>query len=96
MSNLNDLDATKKIIEDLKDVLEEAGNVTPVHSKYYMLASQYYRRVGKHSDYYRCGLQFLGCAAEDFPKDQWAQQAIFLGLAALLGEGIYNIGELVR
>ncbi|KAH8278995.1 hypothetical protein KR018_012144 [Drosophila ironensis] len=95
LSNLNDLNATKKIIEELRDVLEEAGNVTPVHGKYYMLASQYYRRVGKHSDYYRCGLQFLGCSLEDYPRDQWAQQAFFLGLAALLGEGVYNIGELL-
>ncbi|KAH8346837.1 hypothetical protein KR059_000568 [Drosophila kikkawai] len=95
LSNLNDLNATKKIIEELRDVLEEAGNVTPVHGKYYMLASQYYRRVGKHSDYYRCGLQFLGCSLDDFPRDQWAQQAFFLGLAALLGDGVYNIGELL-
>ncbi|XP_018795757.1 PREDICTED: 26S proteasome non-ATPase regulatory subunit 13 [Bactrocera latifrons] len=95
LTNLNDLDATKKIIEELREVLEEAGNVTPVHGKFYMLASQYYRRVGKHSDYYRCGLQFLGCSLDDYPKDQWAQQAFFLGLAALLGDGIYNIGELL-
>ncbi|KAH8414437.1 hypothetical protein KR215_006518 [Drosophila sulfurigaster] len=95
LSNLNDLNATKKIIEELRDVLEEAGNVTPVHGKYYMLASQYYRRVGKHSEYYRCGLQFLGCSLDDYPKDQWAQQAFFLGLAALLGDGVYNIGELL-
>lgn len=95
LANLNDLDACKKIIEELRDILEDVGNVTPVHGKYYMLASQYYRRVGKHSDYYRCGLQFLGCSIEDYPKDQWAQQAFFLGLAALLGEGIYNIGELL-
>ncbi|XP_023175805.1 26S proteasome non-ATPase regulatory subunit 13-like [Drosophila hydei] len=95
LSNLNDLTATKKIIEELRDVLEEAGNVTPVHGKYYMLASQYYRRVGKHSEYYRCGLQFLGCSLDDYPRDQWAQQAFFLGLAALLGDGVYNIGELL-
>ena len=55
-----------------------------------------YRLVGQHSDYYRCGLQFLGCSIDTYPKDQWAQQAFCLGLAALLGEGIYNIGELVR
>uniref|UniRef100_A0A1A9X2C9 26S proteasome non-ATPase regulatory subunit 13 n=1 Tax=Glossina brevipalpis TaxID=37001 RepID=A0A1A9X2C9_9MUSC len=95
LTYLNDLDAAKKIIEELRDVLEEVGNVTPVHGKYYMLASQYYRRVGQHSDYYRCGLQFLGCSLDDFPRDQWAQQAFFLGLAALLGDGIYNIGELL-
>ncbi|XP_062540116.1 26S proteasome non-ATPase regulatory subunit 13 [Armigeres subalbatus] len=92
---LNELDETKKIILDLKDILEEAGNVTPVHGKYYMLAANYYRLVGQHSDYYRCGLQFLGCSMDTYPKDQWPQQAFFLGLAALLGEGIYNIGELL-
>lgn len=92
---LNDLDATKKIIEDLRETLDEATNVTPVHGKYYLLASQYYRLIGQHADYYRSSLQFLGCSIDSFPKDQWAQQAFFLGLAALLGEGIYNIGELL-
>lgn len=95
LSNLDNIEESKKIIEELHDVLEEVGNVTPVHGKYYMLASQYYRRVGKHSDYYRSGLQFLGCSINEYPKDQWAQQALCLGLAALLGEGIYNLGELV-
>lgn len=95
LEHLQDLDATKKIIEDLKEVLEESGNVTPVHGKYFLLASNYYRRVGQHSDYYRCGLQFLGCSLDEYPKEEWPQQAFFLGLAALLGDGIYNIGELV-
>jgi len=95
LESLNDLESTKKIIEDLKDVLEEAGNITPVHGKYYMLAAQYYRVVGHHADYYRCGLQFLGCSIEEFPKEQWPQQAFFLGLAAVLGDGVYNIGELL-
>lgn len=92
---LDDREATKKIIEDLKDILEEAGNVTPVHGKYYMLASAYYRLIGQHADYYRCSLQFLGCSIESFPKSEWPEQAFFLGLAALLGEGVYNIGELL-
>lgn len=92
---LDDREATKKIIEDLKDILEEAGNVTPVHGKYYMLASSYYRLIGQHADYYRCSLQFLGCSIETFPKNEWPEQAFFLGLAALLGEGVYNIGELL-
>lgn len=92
---LQDLESTKQIIEDLKDVLEESGNVTAVHGKYFLLASQYYRRVGKHSEYYRCGLQFLGCSLDEYPKEEWPQQAFFLGLAALLGDGIYNIGELL-
>lgn len=95
LEHLQDLEATKKIIEELKEVLEESGNVTPVHGKYFLLASNYYRRVGNYSDYYRCGLQFLGCSLDEYPKEEWPQQAFFLGLAALLGEGIYNIGELL-
>lgn len=95
LENLQDLESTKKIIEELKEVLEESGNVTAVHGQYFLLASNYYRRVGNYSDYYRCGLQFLGCALDDYPKEKWPQQAFFLGLAALLGEGIYNIGELL-
>lgn len=95
LEHLQDLESTKHIIEDLKEVLEESGNVTAVHGKYFLLASQYYRRVGKHSEYYRCGLQFLGCSLDEYPKAEWPQQAFFLGLAALLGDGIYNIGELL-
>lgn len=95
LEHLQDLEATKKIIEELKEVLEVSGNVTPVHGKYFLLASNYYRRVGNYSDYYRCGLQFLGCSLEEYPKEEWPQQAFFLGLAALLGDGIYNIGELL-
>lgn len=92
---LADKEATKKVIEDLKDILEEAGNVTPVHGKYFLLASAYYRLVGQHAEYYRASLQFLGCSIESFPKSEWPDQAFFLGLAALLGEGVYNIGELL-
>lgn len=95
LEHLHDLPATKSIIDDLKEVLEVSGNVTPVHGKYFLLASQYYRRVGQYSDYYRCGLQFLGCSLDVYPKAEWPQQAFFLGLAALMGDGIYNIGELV-
>lgn len=95
LEHLHNLDATKKIIEELKEVLEESGNVTPVHGKYFLLASNYYRRVGNYSDYYRCGLQFLGCSLDEYPREEWPQQAFFLGLAALLGDGIYNIGELL-
>lgn len=95
LEHLNNLEETKKIIEELKEVLEESGNVTPVHGKYFLLASNYYRRVGNYTDYYRCGLQFLGCSIDEYPKAEWPQQAFFLGLAALMGEGIYNIGELL-
>lgn len=51
---------------------------------------------GSHALYYRAALRQLGCAGEDLgTPEERAQQAFFLGLAALLGDDIYNLGELV-
>lgn len=43
LEKLNDLDATKKIIEEVEATLDNADGVTPVHGRFYLLASQYYR-----------------------------------------------------
>lgn len=43
LDKLNDLDATKKIIEEVEVTLDNADGVTPVHGRFYLLASQYYR-----------------------------------------------------
>lgn len=45
LEQLNDLDATEKIIEQLEGSLEDADGVTPVHGRFYKLASEYYRLV---------------------------------------------------
>lgn len=43
LDKLNDLDATKKIIEEVEVTLDNADGVTAVHGRFYLLASQYYR-----------------------------------------------------
>lgn len=43
LEKLNDLNATKKIIEEVEVTLDNADGVTPVHGRFYLLASQYYR-----------------------------------------------------
>lgn len=43
LDKLNDLDATKKIIEEVEATLDNADGVTAVHGRFYLLASQYYR-----------------------------------------------------
>lgn len=43
LEKLNDLDATKKIIEEVEATLDNADGITPVHGRFYLLASQYYR-----------------------------------------------------
>ena len=40
--------------------------------------------------------RFLGCTeTDDMSKEEQAKHAFFLALAALLGEGVYNFGELL-
>lgn len=97
LEKLNDLDATKKIIEDVEATLDNGDGVTTVHGKFYNLASQYYRIKGDHGQYYRTALRYLGCIDLDtLPIQVQHQHAFFLGLAALLGDGVYNLGELVK
>lgn len=43
IEQLNDYDAAEKIIEHLESTLEDADGVTPVHGRFYKLASEYYR-----------------------------------------------------
>ena len=43
LDKLNDLESTKKIIEEVETTLDKADGVTPVHGRFYLLASQYYR-----------------------------------------------------
>ncbi|XP_019872657.2 26S proteasome non-ATPase regulatory subunit 13 [Aethina tumida] len=96
LEKLNDLEATKKIIEEVEATLDNADGVTAVHGRFYLLASQYYRIQGDHAQYYRTALRYLGCIDLDTLTDEVkVQHAFFLGLAALLGEGVYNLGELL-
>lgn len=96
LEKLNNLDAAKKIIEDVEATLDNADGVTPVHGRFYLLASQYYRIQGDHAQYYRTALRYLGCIDLDTLSEETKHQhAFFLGLAALLGEGVYNLGELL-
>jgi 26S proteasome regulatory subunit N9 len=86
----------QNIIEEVDKILSEFDGVSPVHSHYYLLASDLYRIEGKHADFYRSSLRFLGCTDyEELTVVEQAKHAFFLSLAALLGEGVYNFGELL-
>ncbi|XP_046979336.1 26S proteasome non-ATPase regulatory subunit 13 [Schistocerca americana] len=96
LDKLNDQDGTKKLIDEIEKMLDEEDGITTVHGRFYLLASQLYRLQGKHADYYRTALRYLGCIElSKLSREQQVQHAFFLGLAALLGEGVYNLGELL-
>ncbi|XP_076242529.1 regulatory particle non-ATPase 9 [Calliopsis andreniformis] len=96
LDKLNDQEKTKKIIEEVEVMLDNADGVTTVHGRFYLLASRLYRLQGKHAEYYRTALRYLGCIdLNSLSRQEQEQHAFFLGLAALLGEGVYNLGELL-
>ncbi|XP_041971223.1 26S proteasome non-ATPase regulatory subunit 13 [Aricia agestis] len=97
LEDLNDYDATEKIIEELENTLEDADGVTPVHGRFYKLASEYYRVRGPLARYYRAALRYVGCAdggqALDLPERRAC--ALRLALAAVLAPSVYDLGELL-
>ncbi|XP_035738229.1 26S proteasome non-ATPase regulatory subunit 13-like [Vespa mandarinia] len=96
LDKLNNQELAKKIIEDVEIMLDNADGVTTVHGRFYLLASRLYRLQGKHAEYYRTALRYLGCIdLHSLDRQEQEQHAFFLGLAALLGEGVYNLGELL-
>uniref|UniRef100_A0A8C4I2I5 26S proteasome non-ATPase regulatory subunit 13 n=1 Tax=Dicentrarchus labrax TaxID=13489 RepID=A0A8C4I2I5_DICLA len=93
---INDLPATKKLIEEVEEMLNNLPGVTSVHGRFYDLSSKYYRIIGNHASYYKDALRYLGCVdIKDLPETEKQERAFTLGLAGLLGEGVYNFGELL-
>ncbi|RMB97944.1 hypothetical protein DUI87_25422 [Hirundo rustica rustica] len=94
--NIGDLQVTKETIEEVEEMLNTLPGVTSVHSRFYDLSSKYYQTVGNHAAYYKDALRFLGCIeVKDLPVSEQQERAFTLGLAGLLGEGVYNFGELL-
>ncbi|XP_007606304.1 26S proteasome non-ATPase regulatory subunit 13-like [Cricetulus griseus] len=77
-------------------MLNNLPGVTSVHSRFYDLSSKYYQTIGNHASYYKDALRFLGCVdIKDLPVSEQQERAFTLGLAGLLGEGVFNFGELL-
>ncbi|XP_032815743.1 26S proteasome non-ATPase regulatory subunit 13 [Petromyzon marinus] len=92
----NELQDTKKLVEEVGETLDSLPGVTSVHSRFYDLSSRYYQLMGDHASYYKDALRYLGCIdIKDILVTEQQERAFTLGLAGLLGEGVYNFGELL-
>ncbi|XP_058860738.1 26S proteasome non-ATPase regulatory subunit 13-like isoform X3 [Acipenser ruthenus] len=88
--------AAKQTLDEVRVMLDKLPGVTSLHSRFYDTSSSYYQVMGEHASYYREALRYLGCIdLAELSVDAQQQKAFTLGLAALLGEGIYNFGELL-
>ncbi|GAB6019484.1 26S proteasome non-ATPase regulatory subunit 13 [Chamberlinius hualienensis] len=96
LTQLKDVENSKKLIEETETLLDTLNGICAVHGKFYDLSSNYYRLIGKHAEYYRDALRYLGCTdINDLSKEEQMERAFYLCLAALLGSGVYNFGELL-
>ncbi|KAK2162355.1 hypothetical protein LSH36_100g10017 [Paralvinella palmiformis] len=86
----------KQVLKDAESVLDSIDGISTVHGRFYELSSNYHKLMGNHALYYREALRFLGCIdLADIPVPEQVERAFNLGLAAILGEGVYNFGELL-
>jgi 26S proteasome regulatory subunit N9 len=91
-----DIAEIRSMIEETQKEVDELVGVTPVHAPFYKVSATYLKEVGDHAGYYREALRYLGCEdAQKLTKQEKHVQAMLLGFAALLGEDIYNFGELL-
>lgn len=90
------LKEAKQMLDDCNEQLEKLPGVSPVHGDYYKASSYLCKIQGRHADFYHDSLRYLGTVELDsLTVPETVERAYDMGLAALLGEGIYNIGELL-
>jgi len=92
----NNLEEVKKLLKEAEALLNTLDGVTTVHGRFYDLSSNYCKVIGSYNEYYRDALRFLGCMdISQLPEAELQQRAFNLSLAALLGNEVYNFGELL-
>lgn len=92
----NNLEEVKKLIKEAETLLNTLDGVTTVHGRFYDLSSNYCKVIGSYNEYYRDALRFLGCMdISQLPEAELQQRAFNLSIAALLGNEVYNFGELL-
>jgi 26S proteasome regulatory subunit N9 len=96
LHKFNERREVQDIIEEVDKMLAEFDGVSQVHCHFYLLSSDLYRIEGKHAEFYRSSLRYLGCTdTDDLTMAEQTKHAFFLSLAALMGDGVFNFGELL-
>lgn len=94
---LGDVSGAKEATQKAGKILDEFDSVDPmIHASYYRVSADYHKAKAEYTSYYRNALLYLACVkTEDLPQIEAQERAYDLSIAALLGETIYNFGELL-
>ncbi|XP_065878138.1 26S proteasome non-ATPase regulatory subunit 13 homolog A [Euphorbia lathyris] len=87
----------KKLLEDGKSTLDSMTDIDPsVYSSFYWVSSQYYKYRQEFAEFYKSALLYLAYTSVESLSDSFKLDLAFdLSLSALLGDNIYNFGELL-
>ncbi|XP_047342391.1 26S proteasome non-ATPase regulatory subunit 13 homolog A-like [Impatiens glandulifera] len=87
----------KKFFEEGKITLDSMTDIDPsVHAIYYWVSSQYHKSHQEFAEFYKNALLYLAYTSVESLSESFKLDLAFdLSLAALLGENIYNFGELL-
>lgn len=90
---------TRAAMDECARHLDTLGVVEPVvHASYYRVSGNYYKSTAEYAAYYKTFLLYLACIDIDteLSVTERVESAHDLALAALLGDSIYNFGELLQ
>ncbi|KAL8106952.1 26S proteasome non-ATPase regulatory subunit 13 homolog A isoform X1 [Apium graveolens] len=87
----------KKLIDDGKSTLDSMTDIDPsVHASFYWISSQYHKSRQEFAEFYKSALLYLAYTSVESLSESFKLDLAFdLSLSALLGENIYNFGELL-
>ncbi|GJJ78095.1 26S proteasome regulatory subunit N9 [Entomortierella parvispora] len=94
---LGDLDSTKSDLEECSKYLDSFDSVDPqINASFLRVSADYYKIKADYAKYYKHALLYLACVnIDDLSTAEKASRANDLALSALLGDSIYNFGELL-
>ncbi|KAH7514851.1 26S proteasome non-ATPase regulatory subunit 13 homolog A [Ziziphus jujuba] len=87
----------KKLLEDGKTTLDSMTDIDPsVYANFYWVSSQYHKFRQEFAEFYKSALLYLAYTSVESLSDSFKLDLAFdLSLSALLGDNIYNFGELL-
>ncbi|KAF4366973.1 26S proteasome non-ATPase regulatory subunit 13 homolog B [Cannabis sativa] len=87
----------KNLLEDGKSTLDSMTDIDPsVYAIYYWVSSQYHKFRQEFAEFYKSALLYLAYTSVESLSESFKLDLAFdLSLSALLGDNIYNFGELL-
>lgn len=94
---LNDVEGAEKLLSEAKKTLDRLDSLDPIiTASYYDVWAEYNKNKNDFTAYYRNALLYLACInLNDLSTVARQQRAYDLSIAAILGDKIYNFGELL-